>query len=50
MGMKVTGISFITNMAAGIQKTALNHQEVVEVANRVQGTFIKLVNRIVEIA
>lgn len=50
MGMKVTGISCITNMAAGIQKTALNHQEVVEVANRVQGTFIKLVNRIVEIA
>ncbi|HAS74781.1 MAG TPA: purine-nucleoside phosphorylase [Clostridiales bacterium UBA8960] len=50
MGMKVSGISCITNMAAGIQKTALNHQEVVEVANRVQGTFIRLVNRIVEIA
>lgn len=50
MGMKVSGISCITNMAAGIQKTALNHQEVVEVANRVQSTFIKLVNRIVEIA
>ncbi|GAB6108878.1 purine-nucleoside phosphorylase [Fusibacter bizertensis] len=50
MGMKVTGISCITNMAAGIQKTALNHKEVVEVANRVQSTFIKLVNRIVEIA
>lgn len=50
MGMKVTGISCITNMAAGIQKTALNHQEVVEVANRVQSTFISLVNRIIEIA
>lgn len=50
MGMKVSGISCITNMAAGIQKTALNHQEVVEVANRVQSTFIKLVGRIVEIA
>jgi len=50
MGMKVTGISCITNMAAGIQKTALNHQEVVETANRVQSTFIKLVNRIIEIA
>lgn len=50
MGMKVTGISCITNMAAGIQKTALNHEEVVETASRVQSTFIKLVNRIVEIA
>ncbi len=50
MGMKVSGISCITNMAAGIQKTALNHQEVVEVANRVQNTFIKLVNKIIEIA
>ncbi len=50
MGMKVTGISCITNMAAGIQKTALNHKEVVETANRVQSTFIKLVNEIVEIA
>lgn len=50
MGLKVTGISCITNMAAGIQKTALNHEEVVETANRVQSTFIKLVNRIIEIA
>lgn len=50
MNMKVTGISCITNMAAGIQKTALNHKEVVETANRVQSTFIKLVNRIIEIA
>ncbi|WP_204663391.1 purine-nucleoside phosphorylase [Fusibacter tunisiensis] len=50
MGMKVTGISCITNMAAGIQKTPLNHAEVVEVAQRVQSTFIRLVSRIVEIA
>ncbi|MGX8795493.1 purine-nucleoside phosphorylase [Fusibacter sp. JL298sf-3] len=50
MGVKVTGISCITNMAAGIQKTALNHAEVVETANRVQSTFITLVKRIVEIA
>ncbi|MDN5352210.1 MAG: purine-nucleoside phosphorylase [Clostridiales bacterium] len=48
MGIKVTGISCITNMAAGIQKTALNHAEVVETAKRVQDTFIQLVKRIVE--
>lgn len=50
MGIKVTGISCITNMGAGIQKTALHHAEVVETAKRVQGTFIQLVQRIVEIA
>ncbi len=49
-GMKVTGISCITNMAAGIQKEALNHNEVVETANRVKQTFIELVKNIVEIA
>lgn len=48
--LKVTGISCITNMAAGIQATALNHEEVVETANLVKKTFIALVKKIVEIA
>ena len=47
--MKVTGISCITNMAAGIQKTPLNHQEVVETANRVKSNFSMLVKKMVEI-
>lgn len=47
-GLKVTGISCITNMAAGIQKTALNHQEVVETANRVKAHFSQLVKKMVE--
>ncbi len=45
MGIKVTGISCITNLAAGIGKTALNHDEVSEVANRVTQTFQKLLGR-----
>lgn len=48
-GLKVTGISCITNMAAGIQKTPLNHQEVVEMANKVKANFSKLVIKMVEI-
>jgi purine-nucleoside phosphorylase len=48
-GLKVTGISCITNMAAGIQKTALNHHEVVETANRVKANFSKLVKKMIEI-
>lgn len=47
MGMKVCGISCITNMAAGILDQPLNHTEVQEVANQVKGTFEKLVTEII---
>jgi purine-nucleoside phosphorylase len=36
------GISCITNAAAGISQTPLSHEEVVEVAKRVEGTFAQL--------
>ena len=47
MGMEVCGISFITNMAAGISKEALNHEEVQETADRVAKSFQKLVEKVV---
>ena len=47
--MKVTGISCITNMAAGILDQPLHHGEVVETANMVKQTFITLVKSIVPI-
>ena len=43
MGMKICGISCITNMACGITNTPLNHEEVKEVANRVSKEFKALV-------
>ena len=43
MGMKVCGISCITNMASGANKTPLNHKEVSEIANRVAPLFERLV-------
>lgn len=43
MGMEVMGVSCITNMAAGIQKTALNHEEVALIADKISATFQKLV-------
>ncbi len=43
MGMHICGISCITNMAAGVQKTPLNHAEVQETADRVSKTFEKIV-------
>jgi purine-nucleoside phosphorylase len=42
MGVAVAGISCITNLAAGISKTPLSHQEVTETGNRVKDSFINL--------
>lgn len=43
MGMKVCGISCITNMASGANEKPLNHKEVSEIANRVAPLFERLV-------
>lgn len=48
MGMEVCGISCITNMAAGITKAKLNHEEVQEIANRSSASFKKLIAKIIE--
>lgn len=47
MGMIITGISCITNMAAGVLDQPLHHGEVVETAERVRKDFIGLVKGIV---
>ena len=47
MGIEVCGISCITNMAAGISKTALNHKEVQETADRVAKDFKRLVSEVI---
>lgn len=47
MGMKVLGISCITNMAAGISDSPINHEEVMETGNRVRATFALLLRSII---
>ncbi len=42
MGLRVAGISCVTNLAAGISKAPLSHREVTETADRVKNDFIKL--------
>lgn len=42
MGVKVTGISCITNLAAGIGNKPLSHEEVAETAGRVRDVFARL--------
>jgi len=44
LGMEVLGISCVTNLAAGLSGETLRHEEVLEIAERVSGTFIKLLS------
>lgn len=48
MGMKICGISCVVNMAAGIQKTPLNHEEVQEMGRRKSEEFRVLVRESVK--
>lgn len=45
MGMKICGISCITNMACGISETPLNHKEVQETADMKAPLFRELVKK-----
>lgn len=47
MGMRILGISCLTNMASGILPQKLSHAEVLDVAGRVNATFRALVKSIV---
>ena len=49
-GMRVVGISCITNMAAGILKQKLNHAEVVDVAAKTRTRFLKLLSGAIKLA
>ncbi|ABP67893.1 inosine guanosine and xanthosine phosphorylase family [Caldicellulosiruptor saccharolyticus DSM 8903] len=49
MGIRVFGISCITNMAAGILDKKLSHEEVIEVSKAVEEKFIKIIRDIIEI-
>ena len=48
-GMRVVGMSCITNMAAGVLDVKLDHSEVVETANRVHDEFHQLLNLILTV-
>ncbi len=47
-GIKVVGVSCITNMAAGITKTPLSHEEVKEIADKVKDTFKTIVKEFIK--
>jgi purine-nucleoside phosphorylase len=47
MGLDVLGVSCISNMAAGMQASALSAEEVIATTTRVQGDFIRLLEAII---
>lgn len=47
-GMEVLGFSLITNLAAGIQKTPLSHEEVIEAGKQAEAAISALLARVVE--
>ena len=49
MGMKICGISCITNLAAGISDQPLTHEEVKETGLRSYEKLLKLLTRLLEI-
>ena len=46
-GLRVAGISCISNLAAGISDRPLTHAEVTETGDRVKGDFIRLLNLVI---
>jgi purine-nucleoside phosphorylase len=46
-GLRVLGISCVTNAAAGVLDKALDHREVLETAERVKGQFIALLKAVI---
>ena len=47
MGMKICGISCISNLACGMTDNPLTHEEVKETADRTAPVFKKLVEKII---
>jgi purine-nucleoside phosphorylase len=46
-GIRVLGISCVTNAAAGVLDQPLDHKEVLETAERVKGQFIALLHAVI---
>jgi purine-nucleoside phosphorylase len=47
MGLRVLGLSCITNLAAGVLDRPINHEEVIETGERVRETFAELLRRVI---
>jgi purine-nucleoside phosphorylase len=48
MGIRVLGISCITNMASGVLKKKLDHREVLEVGEKSRAALLDVLGRIIQ--
>ena len=48
LGLKILGISVLTNYAAGLNKIPLTHEEVTQMADSVSGKFSRLITELVK--
>ena len=48
MDMRIAGVSCITNMAAGLSATKLNHEEVKKTADMISDKFTKLIKEFIK--
>ena len=48
MGLKLAGLSCITNLAAGISDVALSHDDVKDVAQKVERNFSEILTEFIE--
>jgi len=48
MGLRVLGLSCLTNMAAGVSDQKLDHREVLEVGERVKDALLEVLRRVVQ--
>jgi purine-nucleoside phosphorylase len=48
MGIRVLGISCITNMAAGVLKQKLDHREVLAVGRQVESAVAKVLTQVIK--
>ena len=48
LGMRVLGLSLVTNLAAGISKNKLDHQEVLETGKKSQQRIVQIVCAAIE--
>jgi len=46
-GMKVLGISCVTNLAAGISEKRLDHSEVIAVTQNIENTFVRVLSELI---
>lgn len=46
MGLRVLGLSLVTNYAAGIATRPLSHEEVLEAGAKAQGKLVKLLSEL----